>query len=163
MRRFVLDTNIILYFLGGRLAESLPVGSYVISVISELELLAYPGLASAEEQRVRSFLSDIAVTDLTQTIKGSRCESSQALWREVAGFDRGCHRPGVGGDLIDQRSTVACIDRGSDTSTSCQSRIVSSKPGRKVGALGGRRAQRTNQAALNPLISANTTDSLCSR
>lgn len=65
----VLDTNIILYFLGGRLAEPLPVGSYAISVISELELLAYPGLVSAEEQRVRTFLADIPVTDLTQAIK----------------------------------------------------------------------------------------------
>lgn len=67
--RFVLDTNIILYFLGGRLAEPLPAGTYTISVISELELLAYPGLVSSEEQRVRAFLADIAVTDLTQPIK----------------------------------------------------------------------------------------------
>ena len=34
--RFVLDTNIILYFLGGRLADSFPAGAYAISVISEL-------------------------------------------------------------------------------------------------------------------------------
>lgn len=67
--RFVLDTNIILYFLGGRLAEPLPVGPYAISVISELELLAYPGLVSSEEQRVRAFLADIAVPELTQAIK----------------------------------------------------------------------------------------------
>jgi predicted nucleic acid-binding protein len=67
--RFVLDTNVILYFLGGRLAEPFPVGTYTISVISELELLAYPGLVSPEEQRVRAFLADIAVTDLTQAIK----------------------------------------------------------------------------------------------
>ena len=44
--RFVLDTNIILYFLGGRLADSFPAGAYAISVISELELLAYPGPVS---------------------------------------------------------------------------------------------------------------------
>lgn len=69
MARFVLDTNIILYFLGGRLAEPLPVGPYAISVISELELLAYPGLVSSEEQRVRAFLADIAVPELTQAIK----------------------------------------------------------------------------------------------
>ncbi|MDC8451223.1 MAG: type II toxin-antitoxin system VapC family toxin [Nitrospira sp.] len=74
MVRFVLDTNVILYFLGGRLAEPLPVGPYAISVISELELLAYPGLAPSEEQRVRAFLADIAVTDLTQTIKSHAVE-----------------------------------------------------------------------------------------
>lgn len=50
--RFVLDTNIILYFLGGRLADPFPAGTYAISVISELELLAYPGLVSSEEQRI---------------------------------------------------------------------------------------------------------------
>jgi len=66
---FVLDTNVILYFLGGRLAEPFPSGTHTISVISELELLAYPGLVSSEEQRVRAFLADVAVTDLTQTIK----------------------------------------------------------------------------------------------
>ena len=67
--RFVLDTNIILYFLGGRLADSFPDGAYAISVISELELLAYPGLVSSEEQRIRDFLSDVPVTDLTPSVK----------------------------------------------------------------------------------------------
>lgn len=69
MPRFVLDTNVILYFLGGRLADPIPVGAYAISVISELELLAYPGLVSSEEQRVRDFLADVPVTDLTQSVK----------------------------------------------------------------------------------------------
>ena len=67
--RFVLDTNVILYFLGGRLVDPFPVGAYAISVISELELLAYPGLVSSEEQRVRAFLADIPITDLTQSVK----------------------------------------------------------------------------------------------
>jgi hypothetical protein len=67
--RFVLDTNIILYLLGGRLTEPFPAGAYAISVISELELLAYPGLDSSEEQRVRAFLSDIPITDLTPSVK----------------------------------------------------------------------------------------------
>lgn len=67
--RFVLDTNIILYFLGGRLADPFPVGDYAISAISELELLAYPGLVSSEEQRIRDFLVDVPITDLTQSVK----------------------------------------------------------------------------------------------
>ncbi|TKS62956.1 MAG: PilT protein [Nitrospira sp.] len=67
--RFVLDTNIILYFLGGRLADPFPAGAYAISVISELELLAYPGLVSSEEQRIRDFLTDVPITDLTQSVK----------------------------------------------------------------------------------------------
>jgi hypothetical protein len=36
----VLDTNAILYFLGGKLAQPLPTGQYFISVISEMELLS---------------------------------------------------------------------------------------------------------------------------
>ena len=67
--RFVLDTNVILYFLGGRLADPFPAGAYTISVISELELLAYPGLDSSEEQRIRDFLADVSITDLTQSVK----------------------------------------------------------------------------------------------
>ena len=38
-------------------------------MISELELLAYPGLVSSEEQRVRAFLADVPVTDLTTSVK----------------------------------------------------------------------------------------------
>ena len=74
MARYVLDTNVVLYFLGGRLAEPFPTGPYTISVISELELLAYPGLVSSEEQRIRAFLADIAVAELTQTIKSHAVE-----------------------------------------------------------------------------------------
>ena len=36
----LLDTNVALYLLGGRLAEPLPTGSYGVSVITEMELLA---------------------------------------------------------------------------------------------------------------------------
>jgi hypothetical protein len=36
----VLDTNAILYLLGGKLAHPLPTGQYFISVISEMELLS---------------------------------------------------------------------------------------------------------------------------
>lgn len=67
--RFVLDTNVILYFLGGCLADPFPAGAYAISVISELELLAYPGLVSSEEQRIRDFLADVPITDLTPSVK----------------------------------------------------------------------------------------------
>ena len=67
--RFILDTNVILYFLGGRLANPFPVGAYAISVISELELLAYPGLVPSEEQRIRDFLADVPISDLTQSVK----------------------------------------------------------------------------------------------
>jgi predicted nucleic acid-binding protein len=40
----LLDTNVVLYFLGGRLANPLPSGEYFVSVITEIELLSYPSL-----------------------------------------------------------------------------------------------------------------------
>ena len=40
--RYILDTNVVLYILGGRLKpEDIPEGSYSISFITELELLCY--------------------------------------------------------------------------------------------------------------------------
>ncbi|PHM10709.1 PIN domain nuclease, partial [Nostoc sp. 'Peltigera malacea cyanobiont' DB3992] len=41
----LLDTNVVLYFLGGRLVNPLPSGEYFISVITEIELLSDPSLS----------------------------------------------------------------------------------------------------------------------
>jgi predicted nucleic acid-binding protein len=67
--RFVLDTNAALYLLGRCLTEPLPEGSYWLSVISELELLAYPDLTLAEENHIKAFLRDITIVDLNNTVK----------------------------------------------------------------------------------------------
>ena len=65
----VLDTNAVLYLLGGKLAQTLPVGQYFISVISEMELLSYPFLDESAQAKIEGFLSDIAVVGLTEEIK----------------------------------------------------------------------------------------------
>ncbi len=65
----LLDTNIVLYLLGGRLADPLPSGRYFVSVISEIELLSYPNLNSDEERQIRNFLSDITVVGIDDNIK----------------------------------------------------------------------------------------------
>jgi len=67
--RFLFDTNAILYFLGGVLADPLPKGRFWISVITEIELLSYPSLTSEEEAKIKAFLSDIDIIGLTATIK----------------------------------------------------------------------------------------------
>jgi len=64
----VLDTNAILYFLGGRLAEPLPDGEYLVSVITRMELFSYPSLDSEAEARIRSFLSEVEVVGLTEPV-----------------------------------------------------------------------------------------------
>jgi predicted nucleic acid-binding protein len=66
---FVLDTNAALYFLGDRLKDPLPEGNYVISVITELELLAYPDITREEEAEIRAFLNDVQIEGLTKPIK----------------------------------------------------------------------------------------------
>ena len=65
----LLDTNVALYLLGGRLAEPLPTGSYGVSVITEMELLAWPSLTTQEEKRVREFLGQLAICELTPSIR----------------------------------------------------------------------------------------------
>jgi predicted nucleic acid-binding protein len=65
----LLDTNVVLYFLGGRLANPLPLGQYFVSVITEIELLSYPSLTPDEETQIRDFLTKITVVGIESNIK----------------------------------------------------------------------------------------------
>lgn len=65
----LLDTNVALYLLGGRMLSPLPVGSYGISVITEMELLAWPSLTEQEETKVREFLRAVTLCELTASIR----------------------------------------------------------------------------------------------
>jgi predicted nucleic acid-binding protein len=65
----VLDTNAILYLLGGKLAQPLSPALYFVSVISEMELLSYPSLDDAALAQIRSFLSEVTVVELTEEIR----------------------------------------------------------------------------------------------
>lgn len=64
-----LDTNVVLYFLGGRLVNPLPSGQYFISVITEIELLSYPSLSLEEETQIIDFLNKITVVGIDNHIK----------------------------------------------------------------------------------------------
>ncbi|HEY2800893.1 MAG TPA: type II toxin-antitoxin system VapC family toxin, partial [Chthoniobacterales bacterium] len=65
----LFDTNVALYLLGGRLADPIPAGDYGISVTTEMELLAWPSLAPEEEEKVRAFIANLAVCELTPAIR----------------------------------------------------------------------------------------------
>ena len=65
----VLDTNAILYLLGGKLSRTIPVGQYFISVISEMELLSYPLLDESAQAKIEGFLSEVTVVGLTEDVK----------------------------------------------------------------------------------------------
>lgn len=70
----LLDTNVALYLLGGRMLSPLPIGSYGISVITEMELLAWPSLTEQEEKKVREFLKAVAICELTASIRARAVE-----------------------------------------------------------------------------------------
>ena len=65
----VIDTNIALYHLGGRLTDPLPSGVYYASIFTEMELLSYCNLSQAEEQQVRNFLTQLLIIGIDEPIK----------------------------------------------------------------------------------------------
>jgi predicted nucleic acid-binding protein len=65
----LLDTNVALYLLGGRLASPLPPGDYGVSVITQMELLSWPSLTTEETKRVNAFLSTLTLCDLTLAVR----------------------------------------------------------------------------------------------
>jgi predicted nucleic acid-binding protein len=71
VRRYVLDTNVALYLLGGRLLNALPVGEFYLSVISEMEMLSYSAIVEDEERRIRQFLAQITVIGLGEDLKNA--------------------------------------------------------------------------------------------
>ncbi len=69
--KLFLDTNIILYLLNGdeTLAELLDQKQLYISVITELELLAYKGITTKEEKVILGFVSQCKVINLNNNVK----------------------------------------------------------------------------------------------
>jgi len=65
----VLDTNIALYHLGGRLTAPLPSGLHHAFIVTEMELLSYPNLSKIEEQRVQNFLAQLLIVGINEPIK----------------------------------------------------------------------------------------------
>ncbi len=69
--KLFLDTNIILYLLNGdeTVAELLNNKQLYISLITELELLAYKGINTEEETVITSFIKQCTVISINNTIK----------------------------------------------------------------------------------------------
>lgn len=67
----LIDTNIALYFLSGdkKLADLLDNTFPYLSFITELELLAYPGLDKQEEQKIKAFIDDCVIININHRIK----------------------------------------------------------------------------------------------
>lgn len=67
--RFVIDTNIFILRFNDRLADLLPRGEIICSIITEIELLSFSKLTSAEETLIRDTLAKLAIYGIDQDIK----------------------------------------------------------------------------------------------
>lgn len=67
--RFVIDTNIFILRFNERLADLLPRGEIICSIITEIELLSFSKLTSAEETLIRDTLAKLAIYGIDQDIK----------------------------------------------------------------------------------------------
>ena len=69
--KLLVDTNIALYFLGGDsvLGTLLDQREVYLSVITEMEMLGYPGITDSEIKQIKQFIVDCQVFDISPTIK----------------------------------------------------------------------------------------------
>ncbi len=67
--RALLDTNAVIYLQKGLLAEELPEGEYFVSVITEMELLSFPGLDESQQGWLKRLLADVDIIPLDDEIK----------------------------------------------------------------------------------------------
>lgn len=78
--KLLLDTNIALYLLGGDevLATLLDQREVFVSVISEMEMLGYPGISLSETYRIKDFLKDCQIVELVPSVKELAIEIRKA-------------------------------------------------------------------------------------
>ncbi len=69
IKRYLLDTNAIIYLVSGRLVLPLPNGKYSVSIITEIELLSFSGLSVEEEQKIRDLLLLLDRVHLTDAVR----------------------------------------------------------------------------------------------
>ncbi|MBC7192806.1 type II toxin-antitoxin system VapC family toxin [Marinobacter sp.] len=74
--KYLLDTNALIYAINRKL--KLPKADYVVSVITKMELLSWPQLSEADEQKVRAVLSGITVLPLSSRIQESTIKIRRA-------------------------------------------------------------------------------------
>jgi predicted nucleic acid-binding protein len=68
-KRYLLDTNAVIYLVNGRLALPLRDGQYNVSIITEIELLSFADLSSAEEQKIHDILKLLNRVGLTDAVR----------------------------------------------------------------------------------------------
>jgi predicted nucleic acid-binding protein len=69
--KLLLDTNIVLYLLTGNesVYQILEDKELYVSFITELELLSYAELSNQQHAKIKDFLAQITILDITESIK----------------------------------------------------------------------------------------------
>lgn len=67
--RAVLDTNTVIYLQKGWLEEPLPPGEYLISAITEIELLSFAGLDDMQRRWLQRLIDDLEVVEIDWAVK----------------------------------------------------------------------------------------------
>lgn len=67
--KYLLDTNVFINAIERQLR--LPAAHYAFSVITELELLAFPSLPSDEEQAIKAILSQLTRVELDNQVRNA--------------------------------------------------------------------------------------------
>ena len=73
--KILLDTNIILYLIANRIdINDLPEGEFLISFVTELELLSYSAISKTDEDKIKKILKEIPIINIDQNIKNKAIE-----------------------------------------------------------------------------------------
>lgn len=72
--KYLLDTNVIIDYLQGvenqvRFVDGLKYAVRLVSLITRMELLSYPGLSENAERKIEQFLSDAVVIGLNSQVE----------------------------------------------------------------------------------------------
>ena len=68
MKELLFDTNAVLYYLTDNTIFSIN-AEFIISFITEIELLSYPFISEHEKNIIKKFLNSISIIDINQEIK----------------------------------------------------------------------------------------------
>lgn len=69
MTPVVLDTNAAIYITDGKVLGGLPAGDYVVSFITEIELLRSPTLTPGEKDELLGFLDVVDIAPMSRAIR----------------------------------------------------------------------------------------------
>lgn len=108
---YLLDTNVVIYLVNGRLASPLPEGRYSISVITEIELLSFPGLSAEEEKRILDLILVLDRVRITDTVRDQAIRLRRKYRLKLPDAVIAASALDSASYLVDERS-VLCVHRG---------------------------------------------------